>query len=1135
MRTFFWIGFGLSLTIISTLLFLQTGWVKSRAHTEIIRALESAGIQAEIGDVQGSIPYTWHLHHLQLKTPSGWEVSIERLDIRLSLLYLLKKELHFSFLQGENVRWTAPTLPVDATSALPFVLPNSFPYALSVKTFHLTQVASHLQEEPLLDLKGRLRITHQGAVGLLIEAKKNGRLLLSSKPKSGTKVHLTLHRKEGDLQLTARGPRQLMQRTGWTGSIQAHLPLPHLSLPQPIPRWVEGMWHISSLFQMENNQIDLTHFKAWQQLFSLEGSLSLNPEGLQKIQLRIASEQLSWASLQGRIHAELHFLSQEEEVAADIRFEIPRLQLPGTAIEKLHGSLSLQGPRNSWNGSTHLSAEWLGKVWTGSGQFTKEEDSLVWPEINIQSLGTEISSQLTFFFDGTLEGESSAFIESLHTLWDQDLYGSLTAKASWHRSKEEIAGQMLSLDLHGTEIHYGPLHSEAIHLHADVHSTAKEAFIECEKIRYRELDLSLISLETHTQGMEWPFHLFVEGNWGKPLDLTLDGTWNLQEGVFQSSWTHGAGSFFEHPYQLSTPTTLTLSKDTVLIPSLTIQLDNSVLDFRLEHHPQETTFHCEVVQLPLDFLSLNPLDVSVQGFFSGRTDWREKNGQTQGSFSLTFNDLEVLSLAETPALFGRGTLEGTLSDDKLQSHARFFLHDTPLLSLDSSLPIEIHLWPPHGTLLPTRQANINLSYNGQLEELFDFFNLGVHAIRGELTSRLTLTGTLAHPELTGDLLWNQGFYENYLTGTTLTEIQAHLRAVGDHIELLSFSAKDREGEGHLSTQGTLQLNLDEGYPFLAKMELNAFRLAQIEWAHTQANGLLQIDGTLQGANLRGDLSLVESRLTIPNHIPKPLPHLQVTYRGAYKPPPPPFTPSSPTYPLSLHVDVHAPSKIYVSGRGLLSEWGGDLHLGGTESAPTVEGKLELLEGGFSFSGRSFKLSEGSLLFTGKPGAFPILNLAATVETNSVVITARLKGALNAPQITFQSQPPLPMSAILSYLLFGQDLSEVNAFQALQIANSAASLSNDNTNVLESTRRSLGVDRLRVISSPSGGDEAQDSIALQVGKYITQGIIVSVSQGTEDSSTNLSIEIELNHGFILQLESQQEQEQGKFTLKWTLSY
>ena len=87
--------------------------------------------------------------------------------------------------------------------------------------------------------------------------------------------------------------------------------------------------------------------------------------------------------------------------------------------------------------------------------------------------------------------------------------------------------------------------------------------------------------------------------------------------------------------------------------------------------------------------------------------------------------------------------------------------------------------------------------------------------------------------------------------------------------------------------------------------------------------------------------------------------------------------------------------------------------------------------------------------------------------------------------------------------------------------------------MEGTRKSLGVDRLRVITDPTA--EGGETVALQVGKYVSKGVLVSFTQGAEESSTNISVEIDLKHNFSFQIESDQRQEQGKFTLKWNLNY
>jgi len=75
---------------------------------------------------------------------------------------------------------------------------------------------------------------------------------------------------------------------------------------------------------------------------------------------------------------------------------------------------------------------------------------------------------------------------------------------------------------------------------------------------------------------------------------------------------------------------------------------------------------------------------------------------------------------------------------------------------------------------------------------------------------------------------------------------------------------------------------------------------------------------------------------------------------------------------------------------------------------------------------------------------------------------------------------------------------------------------------------LGVDRFEIVSDPKGGDQ----VSMQIGKYLTQGVLVTLSQSK--TSSDVIVEVDLKHGFIFQAESQ-DQWEGKFSLKWYHNY
>ena len=394
---------------------------------------------------------------------------------------------------------------------------------------------------------------------------------------------------------------------------------------------------------------------------------------------------------------------------------------------------------------------------------------------------------------------------------------------------------------------------------------------------------------------------------------------------------------------------------------------------------------------------------------------------------------------------------------------------------------------------------------------------------------------MRHPLIEGYLDLEDGYYENYYSGTILSDIQARWIAERDTLILRSLTANDYKREGQVLVEGSIQMKIDEKLPFRFHAAFHDFSFVQIDLVTAGANGAIEINGNLDSALAKGEVRINKGQFSIPEQIAKKLPDLQVVYKNAQQPLKPPIPSSYVPYPLHLDLNISAPNKVYVSGRGLQSEWKGNFVLGGTYTSIQPKGTLELINGEFNFSGRAFNLTDGSLTFKGGEKEMPYLDLSAMTEQKGVSIIAHLQGPLNSPQLTFQSIPPLPLSTIIALLLFGQDISEINGLQALQLAASVAKIAGEGPDVLESTRKTLGIDRLRIVSAPSNSDEGGEAIAIQVGKYVAKGVIVSISQTSENSAPNISIEVDIGGGFYFQAESDQVHEQGKFAFKWNRNY
>ena len=137
-----------------------------------------------------------------------------------------------------------------------------------------------------------------------------------------------------------------------------------------------------------------------------------------------------------------------------------------------------------------------------------------------------------------------------------------------------------------------------------------------------------------------------------------------------------------------------------------------------------------------------------------------------------------------------------------------------------------------------------------------------------------------------------------------------------------------------------------------------------------------------------------------------------------------------------------------------------------------------------------------------------------------------RGSFSSPQLNFQSNPPLPTSQILARILFNKDVSELNASQAAQLAYTIINLSQGSgPNLLEKIHKNLGIDRLGISAN-------EGKVAVQIGKYLTEGVMITLSQSTDES--HVIVEVELKGGFVLQGETHFN-DQGKFIFKWNKNY
>ncbi len=170
---------------------------------------------------------------------------------------------------------------------------------------------------------------------------------------------------------------------------------------------------------------------------------------------------------------------------------------------------------------------------------------------------------------------------------------------------------------------------------------------------------------------------------------------------------------------------------------------------------------------------------------------------------------------------------------------------------------------------------------------------------------------------------------------------------------------------------------------------------------------------------------------------------------------------------TLDLVVSARNRIFVRGRGLQAELGGDVRITGTSADPVVIGAFELRRGDITLAGQRITLVRGKVSFTGD--LTPTLDFLAQTQASEVTAQIAVTGRAAEPEFMISSQPALPQDEVISRLLFDRATGGLNGFQALQLAQTIAQLSGDGgADGFGELRKALGADSLDVSAGASGG-------------------------------------------------------------------
>ncbi|MDO9708210.1 translocation/assembly module TamB domain-containing protein [Paracraurococcus lichenis] len=570
--------------------------------------------------------------------------------------------------------------------------------------------------------------------------------------------------------------------------------------------------------------------------------------------------------------------------------------------------------------------------------------------------------------------------------------------------------------------------------------------------------------------------------------------------------------------RLAAPTRVTLGGDggIALAPTALAIARGGRIEARGTWGPERADITASIAALPLALAERFAPDIKPQGTINA--DLRATGPVARPEIRATLTGTGLGAGADwakgLPALTLRA--EGSLAGEAVQLRADLDAGAAGKLAATARLPGG---FGPRGPLAATLDGGLNLQPLAA-----PFLAAGADRVTGRLTLALRAEGTVGEPRLGGRATLSGAEYRNTALGLRVFDLNGTVTGEGTRLVV------DRIA-GRTAGNGTLELrgSVDAGAPgFPADLTLTARNARPVvsDLLTATFGADLRVQGPLTGGgSVAGTVRIQHAEIRVPTSLPASVPTLDnVRQRGRLPPgvipPAPPKPPAPPAPPLNLAVTVSAPREIFIRGRGIDVELGGEVKVGGTAAAPVPSGTLNLLRGTLDLVGRPLTFQRGTISFAAGT-MLPQLDLTAQSQASSTTILVNVAGSPTAPKVTFTSTPELPQDEVLARLLFDRPTSNLSPFEIAQIAAAVAQLTGVGggvANPLDKVRGLLGLDRLGVTSgaqqqSSTPGQTAsttggQQGPTVEAGRYVAPGVFLGVRQGTQGGQTGVGVQVEI---------------------------
>ncbi|HLS19935.1 MAG TPA: translocation/assembly module TamB domain-containing protein, partial [Paracoccaceae bacterium] len=813
-------------------------------------------------------------------------------------------------------------------------------------------------------------------------------------------------------------------------------------------------------------------------------ALSENPSGT--LDLRLTAGPYAPAAAQIAFHME------------GSRLSLDRLQAQGFGATA-SGNLALDLDRMAADGNLRLGvAEGPFASAEATTRIHLQDNRLRLADLRATALDLEATGDLSVNLDTMLaEGaislaraDLSELGQILGTPMAGEGEGSIRLMAEGGQQSAIIDFDLSSVSAYGVSIRAARLDGRI----QDALGTARlDLTLAAESIRQANMRLETINLTATGPLSAVQITADADGKSnGKPLAFNARADANLTSAPMRITMTELALALGDDRIELLAPMTILASGGTAQVQGMEIGLpDNGRLTGDLAWYGGPLAGALQLDAPDLAFLN-RAFDVPIDsGALRLAADFDMRPGRARADVTIAGRDITAASIsgAGPVALDASANWNGTVLDLDARATGDF---ERPL-SIQATLPVRATNGLPE--LARSGPVSAHIDWKGEIGDIWALVPMAGHVVTGHAEIDIGVSGDISRPQFTGGITLDDGVYQNLdygviLTGVDLTTTVESAGALGVQLDAVDGAEGTVRLEGRVGfdEQG-IDLTLQARRAIIIRRDDAVVRLdADLRIAEA-ADGELGISG-------RVEILEAEIRLLLDNP-PSIVTLGEVRVKGQ----PLVAGGNGQSLPIRLNIDVVAPGRIFVRGRGLDSEWSMNLAVRGTASMPQITGDISAVRGRLDLIGRTFTLERGEVLFSGGLVIDPRIDVSLVRETSDLTGRILVTGSAFDPALSFSSTPALPEDEVLPRLLFGTSSQALSPAQGLQLALGLATLLDGGGGTLDEFRSAIGLDVLSI-------EEGDDGAELEVGKQVAEKVWVGTRQSLEGSGTKFAVEVDV---------------------------